>query len=72
MKSALVILLIAQVVVVPTMTRNVAFNHFLEGKRCPSPACDGQYTHLSCIDTTFIRQKHTAIVLCRYNVFFFN
>ena len=40
MKRALVVLLIAQVVVVPTMTRSVAFNDFLAGKRCPSPACD--------------------------------
>ena len=40
MKGALVVLLMAQVIVVPTMTRNVVFNHFLAGKRCPSPACD--------------------------------
>ena len=58
MKGALVVLLMAQVIVVPTMTRNVVFNHFLAGKRCPSPACDGQYTHLFCLDTT-IYDKNT-------------
>ncbi|CAB4004103.1 Hypothetical predicted protein [Paramuricea clavata] len=42
MKSALVVLLIAQMIVVPGMTRNVAFNDYLAGRRCPAPACDDE------------------------------
>ena len=41
MKSALVVLLIA-ILVVPGMTRNVIFNDYLAARRCPTPACDGK------------------------------